>query len=76
MAGRDHHPANRLLFFYEIRNCRSRRRFAREDHSQAVACENLRGSSRKLIIYKHKDKPGWFFDPQYKDEQEALQSFT
>jgi hypothetical protein len=21
------------------------------------------GFSRKLIIYKHKDKPGWYFDP-------------
>jgi 5-methylcytosine-specific restriction protein B len=31
------------------------------------------GSSRKLIIYKHKDKPGWYFDPDYKDEQEAWQ---
>ena len=29
------------------------------------------GSARKHIIYKHKDKPGWYFDPQYKDEQEA-----
>jgi 5-methylcytosine-specific restriction protein B len=29
------------------------------------------GSARKLIIYKHKDKPGWYFDPEYKDEQEA-----
>src|SRR5262245_11942329 len=31
------------------------------------------GSARKLIIYKHKDKPGWYFDPEYKDEQEAWQ---
>jgi 5-methylcytosine-specific restriction protein B len=29
------------------------------------------GSARKLIIYKHKDKPGWYFDREYKDEQEA-----
>jgi 5-methylcytosine-specific restriction enzyme B len=29
------------------------------------------GSARKLTIYKHKDKPGWYFDPEYKDEQEA-----
>ncbi len=29
------------------------------------------GSARKHIIYKHKDKPGWYFDPQYRDEQEA-----
>jgi len=29
------------------------------------------GSARKLIIYKHKDKPGWYFDPEYKDENEA-----
>jgi len=31
------------------------------------------GSARKLLIYKHKDKPGWYFDPEYKDEQEAWQ---
>jgi 5-methylcytosine-specific restriction protein B len=31
------------------------------------------GSARKLIIYKHKDKPGWYFDPEYQDEQEAWQ---
>ena len=29
------------------------------------------GSSRKLIIYKHKDKPGWYFDPSYPDVQAA-----
>lgn len=29
------------------------------------------GSSRKLIIYKHRDKPGWYHPPQYDDEQEA-----
>lgn len=31
------------------------------------------GSARKLIIYKHKDKPGWYFDPEYKDERDAWQ---
>ncbi len=29
------------------------------------------GSARKLIIYKHRGKPGWYFDPEYRDEQEA-----
>jgi 5-methylcytosine-specific restriction protein B len=29
------------------------------------------GTSRKLLIYKHKDKPGWYFDPEYADEQAA-----
>jgi 5-methylcytosine-specific restriction protein B len=29
------------------------------------------GSSRKLIIYKHKDKPGWYFDPSYPDVEAA-----
>ena len=29
------------------------------------------GSARKHIIYKHKDKPSWYFDPEYRDEQEA-----
>src|SRR5437667_5543934 len=27
------------------------------------------GNSRKLIIYKHKDQPGWFFTSGYKDER-------
>jgi len=31
----------------------------------------LGGSSRKLIIYKHKDKPGWYYDPSYKNELDA-----
>jgi 5-methylcytosine-specific restriction protein B len=31
------------------------------------------GTATKLIIYKHKDKPGWFFYPQYNNEQEAWQ---
>lgn len=31
------------------------------------------GSARKLILYKHKDKPGWYFDPEYQDEKEAWQ---
>jgi 5-methylcytosine-specific restriction protein B len=29
------------------------------------------GSARKLIIYKHRDEPGWYFPPQYADEQDA-----
>lgn len=29
------------------------------------------GSARKLLIYKHKDRPGWYFDPEYGDEQAA-----
>ena len=29
------------------------------------------GSSRKLLIYKHRDEPGWYFDPQYANEQAA-----
>jgi 5-methylcytosine-specific restriction protein B len=32
------------------------------------------GSARKLIIYKHKDKPGWYYDPAYKNEQDAWQA--
>jgi 5-methylcytosine-specific restriction protein B len=32
------------------------------------------GSAAKLIIYKHKEKPGWFFPPHYKDEHDAWQS--
>src|SRR5918911_1886799 len=29
------------------------------------------GNAGKHIIYKHKDKPGWHFPPQYQDVQEA-----
>lgn len=29
------------------------------------------GSARKLIIYKHRDKPGWYYPPQYADERDA-----
>ena len=31
------------------------------------------GASRKLLIYKHKNKTGWYFDPAYRNEQEAWQ---
>jgi 5-methylcytosine-specific restriction protein B len=29
------------------------------------------GSARKLLIYKHRDEPGWYFRDGYRDEQEA-----
>ena len=29
------------------------------------------GSAHKHIIYKHKNKPGWYFPKEYSDEQEA-----
>jgi 5-methylcytosine-specific restriction protein B len=29
------------------------------------------GSARKLIIYKHRDKPGWYFPPEYENERAA-----
>ena len=29
------------------------------------------GSARKLIVYKHRDKPGWYFPPGYEDERAA-----
>jgi 5-methylcytosine-specific restriction protein B len=29
------------------------------------------GSARKLIIYKHRDAPGWYFPREYRDEREA-----
>lgn len=32
------------------------------------------GSARKLLIYKHKNKPGWYFDPAYRNEHEAWQA--
>ena len=32
------------------------------------------GSARKLIIYKHRDKPGWYFPPEYEDEREAWEA--
>jgi hypothetical protein len=28
---------------------------------------------RELVIYKHKDKPGWYLGREYKDELEAWQ---
>jgi 5-methylcytosine-specific restriction protein B len=34
------------------------------------------GSARKLVIYKHKNKPGWYFDrAKYPDEQAAWKAF-
>ena len=32
------------------------------------------GSSRKLIIYKHKDKPGWYFPNDFTDERAAWEA--
>lgn len=32
------------------------------------------GAARKLLIYKHKNKPGWYFDPVYRNEQDAWQA--
>ena len=32
------------------------------------------GSSAKHIIYKHKEKPGWFFPPNYKDQDDAWET--
>ena len=29
------------------------------------------GSARKLIVYKHRDKPGWYFPPDYENERVA-----
>jgi 5-methylcytosine-specific restriction protein B len=29
------------------------------------------GSARKLIVYKHREKPGWYFPSDYADEQAA-----
>ena len=29
------------------------------------------GSARKLIVYKHRDKPGWYFPPEHDDEHAA-----
>lgn len=29
------------------------------------------GSSMKLVIYKHRDKPGWFYPSTYENEQKA-----
>jgi 5-methylcytosine-specific restriction protein B len=32
------------------------------------------GSARKLVIYKHRDKPGWYFPPGYTDESAAWEA--
>lgn len=32
------------------------------------------GNARKLIVYKHRDQPGWYFDPQYPNEQKAWEA--
>lgn len=32
------------------------------------------GSSKKMIIYKHKEKHGWYHDPSYRNEQEAWEA--
>lgn len=32
------------------------------------------GSAGKHIIYKHKDKPGWSYPPQYQDERQAWEA--
>jgi len=32
------------------------------------------GSSRKLIIYKHKEKPGWYYPPGFTDERQAWEA--
>ena len=32
------------------------------------------GSARKLIVYKHKDKPGWYFPKEFKDEMQAWET--
>jgi 5-methylcytosine-specific restriction protein B len=32
------------------------------------------GSAHKLIVYKNRDKPGWYFPPGYANEQEAWEA--
>ncbi len=32
------------------------------------------GSARKLLVYKQKTKPGWYFDSRYENEQEAWEA--
>jgi 5-methylcytosine-specific restriction protein B len=34
-------------------------------------CSMRGGSARKLIVYKHRNEPGWYFPPEYQDEREA-----
>jgi 5-methylcytosine-specific restriction protein B len=34
-------------------------------------CSIRGGSARKLIIYKHRNKPGWYFPPEYDNERTA-----
>ncbi len=46
--------------------------FCRWIERQTVEMSSIRGgSARKLIIYKHRDKPGWYFPPEYENERVA-----
>ena len=39
---------------------------------QSKALGSMRGgTSRKMVVYKHKNKPGWSFPDAYEDEQQA-----
>jgi 5-methylcytosine-specific restriction enzyme B len=49
--------------------------FCRWMERQTVEMSSIRGgSARKLIIYKHRDKPGWYFPPEYADERAAWEA--
>jgi 5-methylcytosine-specific restriction protein B len=46
--------------------------FCRWMERQTEELASIRGgSARKFIIYKHRQKPGWYFPPEYQDEQAA-----
>jgi 5-methylcytosine-specific restriction protein B len=46
--------------------------FCRWMERQTEELASIRGgSARKFIIYKHREKPGWYFPPEYSDEQAA-----
>ena len=46
--------------------------FCRWIERQTDAMGSIRGgAARKLIVYKHRDKPGWYFPPEYEDEHAA-----
>jgi 5-methylcytosine-specific restriction enzyme B len=57
---------------YAIGHADAKQSFCQAMEFDAPALGSIRGSSaRKLIIYKHRDGPGWFFPEMFLDERAA-----
>jgi 5-methylcytosine-specific restriction protein B len=60
---------------YALGHEKSEESFCRWMEYKTLHLGSIRGgSARKLIIYKHKGKPGWYHDPAYPNVQEAWQA--